>query len=148
MISIFRKPSTPSKKALFFDRDNTLNIDNGFTHKVDELMLLPGAAEILKWGRANNYLLCLITNQSGIGRGYYSREAAFEFIFALEKATNKAFDAICMCPHLSEDNCECRKPKPGMINACIAEYALDPAECIFIGDRLDDMLAAQNACIS
>jgi D-glycero-D-manno-heptose 1,7-bisphosphate phosphatase len=145
MISVFRSPVIQSKKALFFDRDNTLSFDAGYTYKLGDLELMPWARQIVKWGREHGYTLCLITNQSGIGRGYYSSEEAFEFIFALEQAIGEQFDAICMCPHLQSDECDCRKPKPGMIGACIIQYGLDPTKCIFIGDRLDDMLAARSA---
>ncbi len=97
-------------RALFFDRDNTLTLDRGYTFKVEDLNLLPGTLESMKYAKSRGILIFLITNQSGISRGMYRLAQAEEFNRALEKTLGMQFDGIGICPHLESDMCTCRKP--------------------------------------
>ena len=113
-------------KAVFLDRDGTINYDYGYVHKKDKLKFLPGVIESLE--RLNNagYLLIIITNQSGIGRGYFTLEEYNEFNnYMLEKLKEQGINItkVYYCPHTDNDNCNCRKPKLGLFYQAIDEYS-------------------------
>lgn len=126
-------------RALFFDRDNTLTLDHGFTFKVEDLVLLPWAHDIISYAKSQSLLIFLITNQSGIGRGMYGLAQAEEFNKALEVTLGIQFDGIGICPHLESDICTCRKPATWLVTPFMQEYSLTPDECIFIGDKEIDV---------
>jgi D,D-heptose 1,7-bisphosphate phosphatase len=129
-------------KAAFLDRDGTINVDKGYTYKIEDLEFLPGAVEGLKELQKKGYLLIIITNQSGIGRRYYT-EKDYK-IFMKELYTRLAKQGVKItadyyCPHIPEDNCGCRKPKIELVEKAIKEYNIDPSKSIFIGDKEIDM---------
>ena len=144
-------------KAIFLDRDGTLNIDHGYVHQIDDFDFIEGSIEALQQLKKMGYLLVLVTNQSGIARGYFS-EAQFlqltEWMDWSLADRDVDLDGIYYCPHLPDakiaefkQNCDCRKPKSGMLLQAIQELKIDPQKSIMIGDKIDDLLAGKGANI-
>ena len=134
------------RRAVFLDRDGTLNKDVGYVHRKEDWQWLPGVAEALKRLRAVGYVLVVVSNQSGIARGMYDREALRlleEWVNAELSAKNAAIDAWYYCPHLPEITgpCECRKPGPGLLLQAARDLDLDLANSWMIGDRVRDVQA-------
>ena len=134
------------RRAVFLDRDGTLNKDVGYVHRKEDWQWLPGVAEALKRLRAVGYVLVVVSNQSGIARGMYDREALRlleEWVNAELSAKNAAIDAWYYCPHLPEITgpCECRKPEPGLLLQAARDLDLDLANSWMIGDRVRDVQA-------
>ena len=134
------------RRAVFLDRDGTLNKDVGYVHRKEDWQWLPGVAEALKRLRAVGYVLVVVSNQSGIARGMYDREALRlleEWVNAELAAKNAAIDAWSYCPHLPEipGPCECRKPGPGLLLQAARDLDLDLANSWMIGDRVRDVQA-------
>ena len=133
-------------KALFLDRDGTLHVDKVMTHRRCDLELLPGAKHLVKAAHKKGYKVIIVTNQSAIGKGYYS-------IFRMHLFNNKLrhqlkyVDAIYFCPHTKDVNCKCRKPNTGMIERAKEHFNLDLDACIMVGDRMSDIITAKNAKI-
>ena len=126
------------KKALFIDRDGTINVDHGYTCKASDLELYLDAVRIIKQYNRKGYLVIVTTNQSGIGRGYYSEKEYKGFNSALAKeleARDARVDAFYHCPHTPQDRCNCRKPNAGMIKRALKDYDIDLSGSIVIGDR-------------
>ncbi len=135
-------------KAIFLDRDGTLNPDPGYISNPDDYELYDGVKEALAKLKKAGYLLILITNQSGISRGLFTEEQ-------LDKVHNKmkrllkegsvTLDAIYYCPHHPDhpykgvSDCNCRKPKPGLILQAIKEFDIDVKKSYMIGDRTSDI---------
>ena len=135
-------------KVVFLDRDGTINVDKGYIYKIEDLEILPNVVEGLKLLRQAGYKLITVTNQSGIGRGYYTNLDYINFRNELLKKLNKRgvfLSGDYRCPHIPEDNCNCRKPKTGMLEEAAKDFNLDLKECWMIGDRTEDILAGKNA---
>ena len=137
-------------KAVFLDRDGTMIVDppDLRVDSVNEIELFPDTLEALKLLSTLDYSVFIISNQVGIGEGRYTY-AEFEVIEAemmrqLEPSGIEITDTY-VCPHLPEDNCECRKPKPKMILDASREYDIDLANSYMIGDRQSDIMAGVNA---
>jgi len=142
-------------KALFIDRDGVLNQDNGYTFKVSDLKILDGVIEGLKAVQDLNYKIFIITNQSGIARGFFTSRDLQHFmetlLMILEDSDIFITDYF-YCPHHIEGvlaeftkSCECRKPKPGMIMQAKKKYKLDLSRSVLIGDKESDILAGKEA---
>lgn len=142
-------------KAIFLDRDGTINIDHGYVHQIDDFQFIEGVGKTLKTLQERGYLLVLVTNQSGIARGYFS-EAQFEQLtewmdWSLDEDYGVVLDGIYYCPHHPEgkgeyrQECDCRKPKAGMFIQAIQDLNIDPAKSYMVGDKLEDLLAAEAA---
>ena len=147
----------PLRPAVFFDRDGVINADLGYVGDAARFALLPGAAEGVRAAAEAGALCFLVTNQSGVARGFYT-EADVETLhrhMAEALARDGArFDDIRYCPHLPEAplaayrlDCACRKPRPGMILDLMARWSVDPARSILIGDKPSDVAAARAAGI-
>ena len=140
------------KRAAFLDRDGVINRDTGYVHRWEEFELLPGAIEALQRLSVLGYTIIVVTNQSGIGRGYYSVE---EFHVLMRRLTDMCSESgislhYYFCPHAPIDKrvvCSCRKPHPGMFLQASHELDIDLAKSIMIGDRLSDMEAAFAASV-
>jgi imidazoleglycerol-phosphate dehydratase / histidinol-phosphatase len=135
--------------TLFIDRDGTL-IEEPSDQQVDtleKLRFMPGVFAALMKLAAAGYRLIVVTNQDGLGSGTFAQED-FELCqnFMIEAFASQGirFDAVCLCPHRSEDNCNCRKPRTGMLDGYLKEHAFDPARSAVIGDRLTDLEFAAN----
>lgn len=136
-------------KALFLDRDGVINVDKGYVSRVQDFEFCGGIFELCRFFLARDYEIFIITNQSGIARGFYSEKDfanLSEFMLESFEKQGVAIKKIYHCPHL--ENCECRKPKPGMIVRAGEEFDIDLANSIFIGDNLTDMQAGARAGIS
>jgi D-glycero-D-manno-heptose 1,7-bisphosphate phosphatase len=133
---------TTSNRAIFLDRDGTLMEDTNYVGDVERVILIPGAAAALKRLQEAGYKLFVVTNQSGVGRGYFTREAVEAIHAHLDDHFGKAgvrFDRYYVCPHHPEDNCDCRKPKPKFLLEAAREYGLDLARSFMVGDRPTDI---------
>ena len=129
-------------KVVFLDRDGTINKDYGYVHSIDKLEFLDYAIEGLKKISDLGYKLVIVTNQSGIGRKYFSEEEYLKFnnIF-LNRLSEKGIniEKVYYCPHIDEDNCNCRKPKTGMFHQAIKELNIDTDKSFAIGDSIRDL---------
>ena len=128
-------------KAVFFDRDNTLVIDKNYMHKVEDLKFFPDTFSALKLIQDKGYKLFIVTNQSGIGRGYFNVEDMHAFHKELLKELKKEninIEDIHFCPHSPEDNCDCRKPHPKMLLELAAKHNIDMENSFMIGDKVID----------
>ncbi len=135
-------------KAAFLDRDNTIIKDEGYFHDPDGIVLMPGAVEALRLLRDAGFLLFIITNQSGVGRGFFPESdvlAVHERLSEMLAKEGVSLARIYYCPHAPEDLCECRKPKPFLILKAAREFDVDLAKSVFIGDHSKDMEAAKAA---
>ena len=135
-------------KVAFLDRDGVINFDNGYTHSIDQFKFLEGSIAALRKLQTLGYSIVIVTNQSGIGRGFYL-EAEYQKLCAwikqvLEKEKITILD-IFHCPHHPNANCECRKPQPGLFKQAARKYRIDFESSIMIGDRTSDIEAAKSA---
>jgi D-glycero-D-manno-heptose 1,7-bisphosphate phosphatase len=140
------------RPAAFLDRDGVLNIDHGYTHRLDELDIVPGADEAVRLLNDAGYLVVVVTNQSGVARGLYGEDEVRRFNEELAKrlgAQGAHIDAFYHCPHHPEGSvarfavaCDCRKPKPGMLAQAARDFAIDRTRSFLIGDRHGDSEAA------
>lgn len=138
------------KKAVFLDRDGIINFDYGYIGTIDRFKIIPGVIESLKILQLNDYLLIIVTNQSGIGRRYFTLtdyEKVNEHMNKIFSDNNVYITDVFHCPHVPEDNCLCRKPKPGMLSDAIKKYKIDVNESILFGDQERDILAGISAGI-
>ena len=136
-------------KIIFLDRDGTLNKDDGYTNKVGDYNLLPNTIKGLKNLQTQGYKLIIVTNQSGIGRGYYTEAQMHEFnnhLLNKLKQENIDIKEVLFCPHTPEDNCNCRKPKTKLIESYFTPD-FDKNNSYVIGDRASDIELANNAGI-
>lgn len=143
--------------AVLFDRDGVLNVDVGYLYRLEDFAWVPGAPEAIAAAKAAGKLAIVVTNQSGIGRGYYTEEDMHQLHEHmnddLEKRTGVRIDAFYFCPFHADAKLEQyrhpshpdRKPNPGMLQRAIADFGLDPAQCLMVGDKQSDMQAAQAA---
>jgi D-glycero-D-manno-heptose 1,7-bisphosphate phosphatase len=132
------------RPGAFFDRDGVLNQDGGYVYRAEDWHWQVGAIEALELCREQGYAVIVVTNQSGVGRGFYTDED----VTALHRdKLSGLVDAVYYCPHSPDDDCECRKPRPGMIESAIRDLGLDRARSFLIGDNDTDLLAAEAAHI-
>jgi D-glycero-D-manno-heptose 1,7-bisphosphate phosphatase len=145
--------SKNKNKALFLDRDGTINVEKNYACKVEDFEFIDGIFDLIRFYQENEYLIFIVTNQAGIARGFYS-ENDFQKLteWMLDQFTAKGIkiSKVYHCPHHPDftGECDCRKPKPGMILQAIREFNLDPGKSILIGDKKSDILAGINAGIA
>lgn len=137
-------------KALFLDRDGVVNVEKNYLHKIEDFELLEGIVEICQSYQAQGYLIIIVTNQSGISRGYYSDEDFHnlsDWMKGYFLSLGITITHIYYCPHHESINgpCECRKPEPGMFLEAQKEYAIDMKNSVMIGDNERDIEASQKA---
>lgn len=145
------------RPALFLDRDGTLNLDRGYTHRVEELVWLPEAIEAIKYANKAGYYVFVVTNQAGVARGHYDERQVQRFHRAMQQdllAEGAHIDAFEWCPHhvhglieAYRKHCRRRKPEPGMILDLIAAWPVDVEGSLMIGDATSDVQAAEAAGI-
>ncbi len=139
-------------KALFLDRDGTINIEKNYVYKIEDFEFINGIFEIISNYFNQGYLIIIITNQAGIARGLYSENdynKLTDWMLDQFRIQGIHITKVYHCPHHPEisGECECRKPKPGMILQAINEFNINPSKSILIGDKKSDILAGQNAGI-
>lgn len=125
--------------ALFLDRDDTLVADASYMSRPEQIVLLPGAAEALARARAAGFRLYLVTNQSGIGRGYYTMADAEACNLRLEELLGLRFDGICIAPERPDEPSKYRKPSPAYPLERIEADGLDARNCFVVGDKISDL---------
>lgn len=133
--------NTPINELLL-DRDGTIIEDKNYLADPDGVALLPGAGACLGRLAAKGMRFFLVSNQSGIGRGYFAPEAAQAVnrrMAELLQPFGVRFAAMLFCPHKPEEDCACRKPGTGMWLALREKYGLDPTRCLMVGDKQEDM---------
>ncbi|MHB9155712.1 MAG: D-glycero-alpha-D-manno-heptose-1,7-bisphosphate 7-phosphatase [Endomicrobiales bacterium] len=133
--------------AVFIDRDGTLIRERNYLSKIKDVALLSGAPEALRLLKQAGFKLVLVTNQSGIGRGYFSEEAMHRVHRHLQKLLAKKgarLDGIYYCPHGPETGCSCRKPALGMVKKARRELNLDLKNSFTVGDHRGDFLLGRN----
>jgi len=136
------------KSAVFVDRDDTLIADVGYCKDPDRVQLLPGVVEGLQRLSRAGMAIIVVTNQSGLGRGVFTEDdlsAVHARLRSELEASGVGLRAIYYCPHLPEDNCSCRKPRPGLLLKAASEMDLNLKTCFMIGDRELDLLAGRAA---
>jgi D-glycero-D-manno-heptose 1,7-bisphosphate phosphatase len=138
------------------DRDGVLNLDLGYVHRPDQLVLVEGAAGAVRRLNQAGWAVCAVTNQSGVARGLYDEAAVLGFHAAMDAALAAAgahIDAYYYCPHHPEAVIEAyrhadhpdRKPNPGMILRALADFAIPPERAFLVGDQPSDIEAARRA---
>jgi D-glycero-D-manno-heptose 1,7-bisphosphate phosphatase len=136
-------------RALVFDRDGTLNVPGpgGYVLTPDQMTLLPGAAEALALVRQRGLKTFVFTQQSCIGKGLVSRAGVDAIHDRMQTllGPQARVDGFYLCPHVEADQCGCRKPKPGLLTALLADHGFVPGEILVIGDSARDEAAARAA---
>ena len=139
-----------SKKVVFLDRDGVINKEVGYLHKIEDFEFINGVFDACLYFQSIGYQIIIVTNQSGIDRGYYD-EGDFHIVnnWMLEQFNNKGIEIldVFFCPHGPESNCDCRKPKPGMFNQAHDKHNIDMGDSWMIGDKEADITAANAAGI-
>lgn len=125
--------------AIFLDRDGTLIEEVNYLHRVEDLKLFNFSREAIKKLKDAGFLIIVVTNQSGIGRGIYTEADVHAIHNEIQQRLDGAIDAFYFCPHLPSDGCECRKPGQGMINAARQAFEIDDAGSWMIGDKKLDV---------
>ncbi len=146
---------TRKKPAVFLDRDGVVIEEANYLHTIDQVRLIPGTAETIAALNRADWLTVLVTNQSGVARGLYPIECVatvHQHLLELFQGYGARFDGVYFCPHhpggdLAEycRECECRKPRPGMLLQAAADLEIDLARSWMIGDRLTDLEAGAAA---
>lgn len=142
------------RPAVFLDRDGVININHGYPHKVEDFAFMPDADKAIKLAHQMGHQIFVVTNQGGIGLGFFDIAALRLFhdhmLAEIANAGGQITD-IAFCPHHPKSpdpdmrECECRKPKPGMILELAKKHQIDLERSIMIGDRVTDMDAAHSA---
>ena len=142
-------------KAVFFDRDGTLNEEVHYLHKIEDFKWIEGAIDAIKYCNDNGYLAIVITNQSGIARGYYPESdimKLYDWMNADLAKYGAHLDGIYYCPHHPTGkvkeyaiDCDCRKPKPGMLFKAQKDHNIDLKSSYLIGDGVRDVECAEAA---
>ena len=144
------------KPAAFIDRDGTINEQMGYINHLSRFKIIPGVPEAIRLLNDLGFLVIVITNQSGIARGYYSidlvRQIHDLLRKTLKKEANATIDAILFCPHHPQGSvpeytmeCDCRKPKTGLIKQACMDFEIDLTNSFVIGDMASDMELANKA---
>ena len=137
-----------SNRAAFLDRDGVINHDVSYLARPEDFVLIDGVIEALRWLADAGYALIVVTNQSGIGRGYYTTadyERVTERMRSLLAAQDLTFALILHCPHTPADHCDCRKPKPGMLLRGASLSGISLANSVLFGDKESDIAAGRAA---
>lgn len=139
-------------KALFLDRDGTINIEKNYVYLIDDFEFIEAMIPVIKKYAEQGFLIIIITNQAGIARGYYTENDYYiltDWMVAEFRKKGINIAKVYHCPHHPEitGECNCRKPNPGMILLALKDFDINPAESVLIGDKKSDILAGENAGI-
>ena len=133
---------------MFLDRDGTIAEEVGYLNHLSRFRIFPFAAPAIRRLNSAGLLVIVVTNQSGVNRGYFPDSlvhAVHERMTQQLAAAGARLDAIYYCPHTSSDGCECRKPKPGLLQRAAREHSLDLSNSFVVGDRYGDVELGQRA---
>ena len=145
--------------AVFLDRDGVINVDHGYVSTWEQFEFLPGASEALRELQDAGYLLIIVSNQSGIGRGYYSERDLHRLNQAiaehLDSTLGVTLSGFYHCPHHPTEaegefrqQCDCRKPAPGMIRQAALDHGIDVKTSLLVGDKDSDIEAGRAAGVA
>jgi D-glycero-D-manno-heptose 1,7-bisphosphate phosphatase len=150
--------SPPGRRAVIFDRDGVLNVDHGYVGSRERFEWVPGALDAIRYATQAGWHVFVVTNQSGVGRGYYDEAAVQSLLDWMADEARRAggtIDDARYCPFHEAAALEAyrrasdwRKPAPGMLLDLIRAWELDPARCVMIGDQPTDMAAAAAAGVA
>lgn len=143
------------RKVLFLDRDGVINKDVHYLYRKEDMHFIDGAPEALKKAVEAGYDLIVVTNQSGVARGYYTEEdvqVLHQYMGDLLAQSGAPILAFYYCPHLKgakikayDKDCSCRKPKPGLLLQAMKDYSIDKKHSFMVGDKPGDVAAAKAA---
>jgi D-glycero-D-manno-heptose 1,7-bisphosphate phosphatase len=133
------KKNTQKRRAVFLDRDGTLIEEVNYLSRVEDLRLFPFTAEAVKLLKDSGFLVIVVTNQSGIGRGVFDEDSMHAIHEKIQSELSGMIDAFYFCPHLPCDGCNCRKPNIGMIESAMADFEIDPESSWMVGDKKIDV---------
>ena len=143
------------KPALFLDRDGVINLDHGYVHTPEAVEFIGGIFQLNRVARAAGYLVIVVTNQAGIGRGYYTEEQFVKLMTWMDQEFRKrggGIDAVYFCPNHPEHGIGSykkaspfRKPAPGMLLKAADDYGVDLGRSVLVGDSLSDIEAGEAA---
>ena len=136
------------RPAVFLDRDGTIAEEVGYLNHASRFRMFPFVAAAIQRLNEAGLPVIVVTNQSGVGRGYFPESlvhAVNELMTQQLAEAGAKVDAIYYCPHISADNCNCRKPKTGMLDRAARELAIDLQRSFIVGDRFGDVQLARNA---
>ena len=145
-LSLAPRPQ-PLAPAVFLDRDGTINEEVQYLSRSEEVRLLPGAAEALRLLKERGFKRIIVSNQSGVARGYFSEKEVAEVhtrLLALLASERSGVEGIYHCSHGPEEGCECRKPKSGLVKKAEKEHHLDLSRSYVVGDKVSDVALARN----
>jgi len=138
-------------KTIFLDRDGVINHEVGYLHKVEDFRFIDGVFEACLHFQSLDYKIIVVTNQSGISRGFYG-EQEFHLLnnWMLAQFNNQGIEIldVFFCPHGPEKDCYCRKPKPGMLLAAKEKHRINMSQSWMIGDKEADIKAASTAGVN
>lgn len=146
---------TTLRRAVFLDRDGTINVERDYLYRLEDFAFIPGVPQAIKALKAAGYLVIVVTNQSGVARGYFGTaevERLHTHIQTELAAVGTAIDAFYYCPHHPQQgvgsyrvDCDCRKGRPGMLLQAARDHAIDLAHSYMIGDKEADVEAGRAA---
>ncbi|MFH1545345.1 MAG: D-glycero-beta-D-manno-heptose 1,7-bisphosphate 7-phosphatase [archaeon] len=134
-------------KAVFLDRDGTINEEKNYLSREEDFKFIPGTIEGLKLLREKGFKLIVVTNQSGIGRGFVEGKQVERINKKMKeelKEEEVELDAVYVCPHTPEEGCDCRKPKNALVKIAEKEFKLDLKKSFFVGDKTIDIQLGKN----
>ncbi|WP_175863082.1 D-glycero-beta-D-manno-heptose 1,7-bisphosphate 7-phosphatase [Burkholderia cepacia] len=143
------------RKALFLDRDGVINVDYGYVHRQQDCVFVDGIFDLVRLANATGYQVVVVTNQAGIGRGYFSESQFVAFMEWMRRSFDERgarIDRVYFCPHHPvagmgryRQACACRKPQPGMLHDARRDLDLDLSASILVGDKQSDLDAGARA---
>ena len=143
------------RPAVFLDRDGTINVEKDYLHRAEDFTFIAGVPDAIRRLREAGFLVVVVTNQSGVARGYYPREAVCRLHEHLQQELRRhgaAIDGFYVCPHHPTEgvgdyriDCDCRKGAPGMLLQAARDHAIDLDRSFMVGDKLADIEAGQAA---
>ena len=142
-------------KAVFLDRDGVINVDHGYVSQLANFEFIEGSISAMRKLYQAGYKIIIVTNQSGIARGYYSEKTFLDLMAGVEKILRKngvKISGTYYCPHHPEASlpqwriaCKCRKPASGMLEKAINDHQIDPTQSFMVGDKMSDIEACLGA---
>ncbi len=147
--------SIAKRPAVFLDRDGTINLEKDYLYRIEDFEFIPGVPQAIKKLKQAGYLVIVVTNQSGVARGYFGLDDVTRLHEHIQKqlvAAGTGIDAFYVCPHHPEKGqgeylkkCDCRKGQPGLLIQAGADLGIDLQKSFMIGDKVADIEAAENA---
>ncbi len=131
------------RRAVFLDRDGTINEDKGYLSDIRNLKIIPGAVEAVNLLKKEGFLIFIVSNQSGLARGFFTVEDLEQIHDGIREIFS--FDGIYYCPHHPDEDCPCRKPKPKMVLDAADKFRIDRGKSYVIGDALGDLEMGRRA---